>query len=240
MFKLNVHELSLRLKLAQQAAAESNPAGVIETRPKIHDPIADIIKESIKATCTIFVKQGKKSWTGSGFHIGNGYIATAAHVVPPEIMNTGAQITITFDGKSVFPATLIASEPNIDSGIIYNPQISKSIPAVTLADSNKAQIGDIIAVISSPEGWHDTATVGRISNIHQSMGKSAPTPAWNDIIFIDADILEGSSGGMVIGTDGFVYGSVMGVTGQRADIGIGERSICPSYKILTLLEQIQK
>ena len=72
------------------------------------------------------------------------------------------------------------------------------------------------------------------------MGQQAPTPAWNDIIFIDADILEGSSGGMAIGTDGFVYGSIMGVTGQRANIGIGERSICPSYKILKLLETVQK
>jgi serine protease Do len=160
--------------------------------------------------------------------------------VPPELQGSGAEITMTFDGKNMFPAQLSATDPNIDAGIIYNPAIVQSIPAVKLADSNKAQIGDIVAVISSPEGWHDTATVGRISNIHQSMGQSAPTPAWNDIIFIDADILEGSSGGMVIGTDGFVYGSVMGVTGQRANIGIGERSICPSYKILKLLETAQK
>jgi S1-C subfamily serine protease len=140
----------------------------------------------------------------------------------------------------MFPAQLVATDPSVDSGIIFNAQIAQSIPAVNLADSNKAAIGDIIAVISSPEGWHDTATVGRISNIHQSMGQQAPTPAWNDIIFIDADILEGSSGGMAIGTDGFVYGSIMGVTGQRANIGIGERSICPSYKILKLLETVQK
>jgi S1-C subfamily serine protease len=147
---------------------------------------------------------------------------------------------MTFDGRTIFPAQLVISEPNVDSGIIFNAQIAQSIPAVNLADSNKAAIGDIIAVISSPEGWHDTATVGRISNIHQSMGQQAPTPAWNDVIFIDADILEGSSGGMVIGTDGFVYGSIMGVTGQRANIGIGERSICPSYKIIKLLEAAQK
>lgn len=233
MFKFNVNELELRLKFAQQA-------GTVPTREKVHDPIGDIIKESISAACTIFVKQGRKNWTGSGFHLGKGFVATASHVVPPELMNTGAEISMTFDGKSMFPAKLVASEPNIDSGIIYNPQIAQSIPTVKLADSNKAEIGDIVAVISSPEGWHDTATVGRISNIHQSMGQQAPTPAWNDIIFIDADILEGSSGGMVIGTDGFVYGSVMGVTGQRANIGLGERSICPSYKILTLLENVQK
>jgi S1-C subfamily serine protease len=233
MFKFNTHELALRMRLAQDMPA-------VPTREKVHDPISDIIQEAISAACTIFVKQGKKNWTGSGFHLGKGYVATASHVVPPDLINTGAQITLTFDGKSMYPAQLIVSEPRIDSGIILNPQIAQIAPSVKLADSNKAQIGDIIAVISSPEGWHDTATVGRISNIHQSMGQQAPTPAWNDIIFIDADILEGSSGGMIIGTDGFVYGSVMGVTGQRANIGIGERSICPSYKILKLLETVQK
>jgi len=235
MFKLNIHSLDYKLKIAQQTAA-----GEIPTREKIHDPIGDMINEAINAACTIFVEQGKKSWTGSGFHLGKGFVATASHVVPPELEGTGYQITMTFDGKNIFPAQLVVSNPNIDSGLLLNPQIAQSIPSVKLADSNKAQIGDIIAVISSPEGWHDTATVGRISNLHQSMGQQAPTPAWNDIIFIDADILEGSSGGMVIGTDGFVYGSIMGVTGQRANIGIGERSICPSYKILQLLEAAQK
>ena len=86
----------------------------------------------------------------------------------------------------------------------------------------------------------DTATVGRITNTHQSLGEGAPTKAWQDIIFIDADILEGASGGMVIGTDGLVYGSIIGVTGQHADVGIGENSACPSNKIMGLMKQLGK
>jgi S1-C subfamily serine protease len=238
MFKLNTTELELRLKIAQQAEPE-NEAGTVAPRPKVQDPILELIQEAIKANCTIFVKSGKKQWTGSGFHLGGGFIATAAHVVPPELQNTGAEISITFDGRSMYPAALRVSDPNVDSAIIYNPQISKTITAVKLGNSDKALIGDIISVISSPEGWHDTATVGRISNMHQSLGQ-ADKPAWNDIIFIDADILEGSSGGMIIGTDGFVYGSVMGVTGQKAEVGIGERAICPSNKIMKLLQLAQK
>ena len=102
------------------------------------------------------------------------------------------------------------------------------------------KVGDIISVIGSPEGWHDTATVGRVSNINQQLGVFAPTEAWNDIIFIDADILPGVSGGMVIGTDGKVIGSVMGIVGQQAEIGIGERAVCPSNKIIALLQQMKK
>ena len=166
-------------------------------------------------------------------------MATAAHVVPPELIGSGAEITATFDGKIMYPMQISVTDPNIDSGIIFNPQVAKIVPPCKLGNSDTAQVGDIIAVISSPEGWHDTATVGRIANIHQSLGE-ADKPAWNDLIFIDADILQGSSGGMTIGTDGFVYGSIMGVTGQHADIGIGERAICPSNKIQALLQTIKK
>ena len=189
-------------------------------------------------SCTLFIKSGKKEWTGSGFHLGQGYVATAGHVVPVDLQGTSAEINATFDGKNFFPMQFIASNPNIDSGIVFNPQIPKVIPTATLGDSNSANIGDIIAVISSPEGWHDTATVGRISNIHQSMGENAPSPAWNDIIFIDADILQGSSGGMVIGTNNLVVGTIMGVTGQHADIGVGENAVCPSNKITNMLSKL--
>ena len=230
MFKFDHNLLAYKLSIAQQLP-------VLE---KVSDPIAQAIQQSIAVSCTLFVKSGKKEWTGSGFHLGQGYVATAGHVVPVDLQGTSAEINATFDGKNFFPMEFIVSNPNIDSGIVFNAQIPKVIPTARLGDSNSAKIGDIIAVISSPEGWHDTATVGRISNVHQSMGENAPSPAWNDIIFIDADILQGSSGGMVIGTDGLIYGSVMGVTGQHADLGIGERSICPSNKIKALLQSVVK
>lgn len=224
MFNLNTNLLEYKLILAQE---------------KVEDKISEVIKVALASNCTISVKSGKRNWIGSGFHLGEGYVGTASHVVPPELMNSGAEITATFDGKFMYPMNLLASNPNFDSAIIFNPDIPKAIPACKLGDSNTLNIGEIVAVISSPEGWHDTATVGRISNIHQSLG-DPDKPAWNDIIFIDADILQGSSGGMTIGTDGLVYGSIMGVTGQHADIGIGQRAICPSNKILSMLQSLQK
>lgn len=224
MFNLNINSLEYKLRIAQE---------------KVEDTISEVIQKAVASNCTISVKSGKRNWIGSGFHLGDGYVATASHVVPPELINTGATINATFDGKVMFPLQLLASDPNVDSAILINPQIAGTIPPCSLGDSNSAKIGEIIAVISSPEGWHDTATVGRISNIHQSLGE-ANKPAWNDIIFIDADILQGSSGGMTIGTDGLVYGSIMGVTGQHAEVGIGQRAICPSNKISVLLQSAKK
>ena len=55
----------------------------------------------------------------------------------------------------------------------------------------------------------------------------------NDVIFVDAKILQGVSGGMCVTTDGLVIGSVIGVTGALANLGIGENVLCPSNKIVT-------
>lgn len=223
MSKINIYDISALMKQAQT---------------KQEDPIKIAITQALKAGCSIYVSVGNKTWTGSGFHLGNGYIATASHVTPPDLQKQGYEIIATFDNKTQYSCTIAVSEPMFDAAIIFCPNIINTIPSVKLADSDLAERGDIIAVISSPEGWHDTTTVGRISNMHQSLGDDAPSHAWNDIIFIDADILMGSSGGMVIGTDGLVYGLVMGLTGQLADYGVGENSVCPSNKIKQLLASL--
>ncbi len=224
IFSLNTDLLSWKLRLAQE---------------KFEDPIKKVIQDSLDASCTIMLRANNKTWTGSGFHVGDGLIVTAAHVAPEEMMSSPYEIAVTFDGVSLLPANIKISESDFDAAILYCPSAAK-IPAVVLANSSTVEVGDIISVIGSPEGWHDTATVGRVSNVAQQLGAFAPSQAWNDIIFIDADILPGASGGMVVGTDGKVIGLVMGVVGQQAEIGIGERAVCPSNKINVLLSNLRK
>jgi putative serine protease PepD len=221
-FKLDVNYLDSLIKTSQSAE-------------KLEDPIKKTIQLGLQASCSIYVRAGKKNWSGSGFHIGNNIIITAGHVVPAD--ETLTEILITFDNKNFIPATFLISEPNIDSGAIRADRIPSNIPILQFANSDTVEVGDIVAVIGSPEGFHDTATVGRVSNVHQSIN-DPNMPAWNDIIFVDADILEGSSGGMVIGTDNLVYGTIMGVTGQHADIGVGENAVCPSNKITNMLSNL--
>lgn len=210
----------------------------LPVQEKVEDPLKKIITDAIQASCTIFVQtQNGESWEGSGFHLGDGLIATAGHVVPQELGSTPHQIGITFNGKNILPAQAVTSSPEFDSGLIFCPDAAKQFTAVRLADSNSIEVGDIIAVIGSPQGFHDTATAGRVVNIHQTIG-DPNKPAWNDFIMIDADIAQGASGGMVIGTDGLVIGSVMGMTGEYAEMGVGQRVICPANKIKTLVNQI--
>jgi putative serine protease PepD len=221
-FKLDVNYLDSLIKTSQSAE-------------KLEDPIKKTIQLGLQASCSIYIRSGKKNWSGSGFHIGNNIIITAGHVVPVD--QTLTEILITFDNKNFIPATFLSSDPNIDSGAVRADRIPSNIPSLQFANSDTVEVGDIVAVIGSPEGFHDTATVGRVSNVHQTINDPS-MPAWNDIIFVDADILEGSSGGMVIGTDNLVYGTIMGVTGQHADIGVGENAVCPSNKITDMLSKL--
>ena len=221
-FRLDVNYLDSLIKTSQSSE-------------KVEDPIKKTIQLGLQASCSIYVRSGKKNWSGSGFHIGNNIIITAGHVVPAD--ETLTEILITFDNKNFIPATFLTSDATIDSGAIRAERIPNNIPALQFSNSDSIEVGDIVAVIGSPEGFHDTATVGRVSNLHQSIN-DPNMPAWNDVIFVDADILEGSSGGMVISTDNLVVGTIMGVTGQHADIGVGENSVCPSNKITNMLSKL--
>jgi len=222
MFKLDTNLLQWKLSTAQNNSIED-------------DPVKKIIQTGLQSSCSVYVSSGKKQWSGSGFYIGDGIIITAAHVVPEDEQIT--ELKVTFDNKNFLPASVLISEKRIDSAALECPG-AKSYPAIPIGDSDKIEIGDIVAVIGAPEGFHDTATVGRVSNIHQTLGPAAPSTAWRDIIFVDADILEGSSGGMVIGIDGKVYGLIMGVTGQHADIGLGENAVSPINKIKSVLSKL--
>ena len=82
----------------------------------------------------------------------------------------------------------MTSDATIDSGAVRAERIPENIPTLQFANSDTVEVGDIVAVIGSPEGFHDTATVGRVSNVHQSIN-DVNMPAWNDIIFVDADIV---------------------------------------------------
>jgi S1-C subfamily serine protease len=202
---------------------------------KTVDAIQQVIQNAVPASCTIYAKSRKQSWSGSGFHIGNGYVITASHVAPPEFQQAG-EITLTFDQQKMYQAIVFKSDSGIDSAVLKIQGDISNIPAVALANSDHLKLGETVAVIGAPEGWHDSVSVGRISNMHQSMGENAPSPSWNDVIFVDAKILQGVSGGMCIGTDGLVIGSVIGVVGMLAEYGVGENVICPSNKILSLIQ----
>lgn len=232
---LDFNVIASNLKYAQNFGDMSS---IVQPRKKIETPLKRVINDALPAACTIYVQDNKSQWTGSGFYIGNNLVVTAAHVAPQNLSRVEHAITLSFDGRKLIEAKVLLSEPNYDCAILQCNHIPDTVPAIQLGDSDTLSPGDEIAVIGSPEGWADIPSEGIVSGIHRGLGQLAPSQAWNDIIIITADILEGSSGGMVVGTDALVYGLVMGVTGRLAEYAQGQRSVCPSNKIRQLLNSL--
>ncbi len=201
------------------------------------DPIGDAINQAEDAACVIFVVQqtpsGPKQWTGSGFLVPGNYIITAEHVLP-KAENGEAEIQVSFDAETMHVATIVRGDADVDVGLLHCPEEIPMQPVLVTADPVTS--GDIIAVIGAPEGWANVVTVGRVSATEMTP-PAPPDPSWTDMLFIDAHILEGSSGSMVIDITGRVVGMVMGVIGQRAlDTGVGQNAVVPAHRILRAIE----
>lgn len=204
---------------------------------KNEDPMREVIRTGQAASCTVSVVNSKEYATGSGFHIGNGLIMTAAHVIGE--YSPAVSINVTFDGVSMYPAQMVSSDKSNDVAVIKLIKQNHNIGKIDFADSNKVERGEMIAVIASPEGFHDTSTVGRVTNIHQSPELANGEPAWNDLILIDIDLLPGSSGGMVLNHNGKLIGMVLGIldrTGQENPV-VGLNSVQPSNKLVSIVAE---
>ena len=84
---------------------------------------------------------------GSGVIVSpDGYILTANHVVE------GAdEIKISIgENKKEYAAKVIGTDPPTDVAVLKND--AKDLPAITLADSDQLEIGDIVLAIGNPYG----------------------------------------------------------------------------------------
>ena len=106
---------------------------------KVKDTIQEVIDSSIPASCTIYCKTRKQQWSGSGFHIGNGYVCTASHVCTPDLINEG-EVSITFDQEIFFNVAVLKSDPNVDSAILSIKGDYGNIPSVMLANSDSVSV----------------------------------------------------------------------------------------------------
>lgn len=201
------------------------------------DPIGRAIRSVEPAACVIYGQQvgpeGPRTWTGSGFLVDGGYVVTASHVLPGA-GGGEAQVYISFDGENSVPVDVVRGDADVDVGILRS-KVTLPIPPVPISPT-PTRPGDIIAVIGAPEGWPNVVTVGRVSATDMTPA-NPPDPSWTEMMFVDASILEGSSGSMVIDVTGSVVGMVMGVIGKSVQqAGAGQNAVVPAARIVRALE----
>src|SRR6202000_851858 len=105
----------------------------------------------------------KEESLGSGVIISpNGYVLTANHVVE------GAdEIKVSIgDNKKIYDVKLIGKDAATDIAVLKIDE--NNLPAVTLADSDKLEVGDVVLAVGNPFGVGQTVTMGIISALGRS------------------------------------------------------------------------
>jgi len=157
---------------------------------------ADIIfKENSKAVVVILTydNQGNAIGQGSGFIVKeNGAIATNYHVI-----SNAKNIKIKV-GSEVFRVEGLLYIDKENDLVILKAD-GKDLPTVKIGDIAKANIGEKVYVIGSPEGLENTISDGILSGIREI------TPQMK-VLQITAPISAGSSGGPVFNQHGEVIG----------------------------------
>lgn len=172
-------------------------------------------------TETTLVKVQMKNGHGSGVHVGDGYVITAAHVV-----KEAKTVTLkTKDGKTRAADVLWV---NTDYDIALLRSQDTKMDAADL-DCRVASVGDAITSYGNPLHVEFASAYGRIAGEPRSFGPR------KSVFVTDITTVMGQSGGPVFDAEGRLIGITVGVMGAPIGFGhslvgygfvVDSRSIC--------------
>lgn len=139
----------------------------------------------------------REAGVGSGVIISpDGYILTNNHVV-----DGATDVEVTLPDRRQFKATVIGTDAKTDVAVIKID--ATNLPAITVGDSSKLQIGDQVLAIGNPFGVGQTVTMGIVS----ATGRAGlGIEDYEDFIQTDASINPGNSGGALVNDRGELVG----------------------------------
>ncbi len=211
-------------------------AGVVTSYADVVDPVqkavvsvysAKIVRERVPALpfADPYLRQffggqeraQREEGLGSGVIVTpDGYILTNNHVVE------GAdELEVALPDERKFKAKIIGADPKTDVAVIKID--ATDLPTVTLADSDKLRVGDVVFAIGNPLDVGQTVTMGIVSATgRRNLGLLDNVSGYENFIQTDAAINMGNSGGALIDAKGRLIGinsAIMSMT--RGNIGIG-------------------
>jgi serine protease Do len=150
---------------------------------------------------------------GSGVIVSpEGYILTNNHVV-----DGASDVMVTLRDNREFKARVIGTDQRTDIAVLKID--GSNFPTLTLADSGKVDVGDIVLAIGNPFGVGQTVTQGIVS----ATGRSGlGIEQLEDFIQTDAAINPGNSGGALVDDQGHLIGINTAIVGNSGgNVGIG-------------------
>ena len=140
------------------------------------------------------------------------YVLTNDHVV-----NGFNDIQLAFADGRVIPAKVVGTDPETDLAVLRVE--GKGLTPITLGQSDKSQVGDVVLAIGDPFGVGQTVTMGIISGLARNrLGVNR----YENFIQTDAAINPGNSGGALVDVNGNLIGINSVIYSQTGgSLGIG-------------------
>jgi len=150
---------------------------------------------------------------GSGVIVSSdGYILTSNHVIEgaDEIK------TVLASGRE-YTAKVIGADPPTDTAVLKIE--ATDLPGITLANSDKLEVGDVVLAIGNPFDIGQTVTMGIVSATGRN---DLGIVSYEDFIQTDASINPGNSGGALVDAQGRLVGintAILSGTGGNQGVG---------------------
>lgn len=143
----------------------------------------------------------------------DGYILTNNHVVD----QVDEVKVVLSDGKKEYAAKVVGKDDQTDIAVLKVD--AQGLPAITIADSAKLEVGDTVLAIGNPFGVGQTVTSGIVSAVGRS---GFYLLRYEDFIQTDASINPGNSGGALVDAQGRLVGvNTLIVSDTGASAGLG-------------------
>ncbi|MEZ5939672.1 MAG: Do family serine endopeptidase [Hyphomonadaceae bacterium] len=140
-----------------------------------------------------------QSSLGSGVIIrDDGVIVTNNHVI-----EGGDEFKVALSDRREFPATLVLADARSDLAVLKIDTDGEKLPTLSYADTNQAEVGDIVLAIGNPFGVGQTVTSGIISALART---DVGVSDFASFIQTDASINPGNSGGALVDMQGDLVG----------------------------------
>src|SRR5882672_4939632 len=168
---------------------------------------------------------------GSGVIITkDGYLLTNHHVI-----DGAEEIRVELTNNRGYEAKVIGDDPRSDLAVLKID--ANDLPMLTLGDSDRVRVGDVVLAVGNPLGIGQTVTAGIISAKGRATGLS--DGSFESFLQTDAPINQGNSGGALVSTAGELVGinsQIVSPTGGNIGIGFA----IPANMARSVAEQLIK
>jgi Do/DeqQ family serine protease len=173
----------------------------------------------------------KRIALGSGVIVSqDGYILTNHHVV-----DGADQIKVDLNDNRTLDAKVVGTDAPSDLAVLKID--ASGLPVMSLGDSDRTRVGDVVLAIGNPLGIGQTVTMGIISAKGRQTGLS--NGSFEDFLQTDAPINQGNSGGALVSTNNELVGinsQILSPSGGSIGLGFA----IPSNMARTVMDQLIK